>query len=294
MAEYKIEIKGSNRIEWISRISSSCNEVLKLDNSIKISINILGFERIDEFLSFHMVTFACFVQYLLSRGFNVGLNSDNIELRSFLEKDIRFAEYWTKNNTYIETKRENILNLWRVNDSDIDQYSDNVVKYLKRDLFREKDLSAVKNSLLEIFYNISDHSDSEGNAFSYLHFDKTSSRLYVAVCDFGKGIAESIRGCYPDIGTDVEAVVKSTKDKVTSASRDHNMGMGLPNIISHLGDGDTFRILSNSALFLIVDKYQKAIGLPFNFSGTIIYYDISLKNFENEEINTSFVVDFEI
>lgn len=108
-----------------------------------------------------------------------------------------------------------------------------------------------------------------------MKYDIATGKLHVAICDFGIGIAKSIRGYFTDIKTDGEALIEATKDKVTVKSQKHNGGHGLNNVISHLGIGDTLRILSNQALLVCKDGALKTFYFDFCFTGTLIYYDIS-------------------
>lgn len=87
----------------------------------------------------------------------------------------------------------NIFNLWRIVESQKDLYAKNVELYFQNNFFRGKDLSAVSLSMVEAFYNVFDHAMAGGNAFSFIKYEKDKGKLLVAICDFGIGIAKSVR-----------------------------------------------------------------------------------------------------
>lgn len=171
-------------------------------------------------------------------------------------------------------------------------YAHDIVKYLKNRFFNNKDLSAIKQALLEVFYNIFDHADAQNNAFSFMKYDKREQVLYVAVCDFGRGIADSIRGVFCDIKNDKDALLKATEDRVTIQSKAHNRGMGLGEIIHQIQEGGSLRILSNAAFLVYKDGCIEIFDAEFNFGGTLIYYNIPLSNFEDIEEIDNFDLNF--
>ncbi|OAV64176.1 hypothetical protein Barb6_03361 [Bacteroidales bacterium Barb6] len=117
--------------------------------------------------------------------------------------------------------------LGRITDAEKEAHSQHIHNYLKHNFFIHKDLSAVKNSLDEVYYNVFDHAEAKGNAFSSIRYDADLKRLTVAVCDFGIGIARKVQKKCPDITSDVEAIKKAMEDKFTTQSQQHNKGMGL-------------------------------------------------------------------
>ncbi len=159
---------------------------------------------------------------------------------------------------------------------------------MERQFFKGKDLTVVKESLAEIFYNIFDHAEADGNAFSFIKYDEKTRKLHVAICDFGIGIARSIRSYFPDIKSDEEAIEKAMKDNVTVKSRPHNKGMGLGNIINAISEDDKLRIISNGGMVYASGNFRKTFQTGFNFTGTLIYYEISLSHFPDLEINATF------
>ena len=95
------------------------------------------------------------------------------------------------------------------------------------------------------YWNVFDHADANGYSFSYISFD--DNFISVAVCDFGKGIVQTIREAHPEYYTDSIALENAMKNGVTSRSKSHNAGYGLYDIATMLGDDDYLRIVRNKS-----------------------------------------------
>ena len=179
----------------------------------------------------------------------------------------------------------NIFNLWRIIETEKDLYAKNVERYFKNNFFKGKDLSVISLSMIEAYYNVFDHAEANGNAFSLIKYDKDSELLHVAVCDFGKGIAKSVRDFTPDITNDKDALLKSIEADFTVGSKSHNKGKGLDNILSC---SSVVRIFCNNALLLKSDAGIRIFDVDFHFFGTLIYLKIDLSLTEDEEILEEF------
>lgn len=118
-----------------------------------------------------------------------------------------------------------------------------------------------------------------------IKYDKDSELLHVAVCDFGKGIAKSVRDFTPDITNDKDALLKSIEADFTVGSKSHNKGKGLDNILSC---SSVVRIFCNNALLLKSDAGIRIFDVDFHFFGTLIYLKIDLSLTEDEEILEEF------
>lgn len=66
----------------------------------------------------------------------------------------------------------------------------------------------LNNCLSELYFNIFDHAEANGVSFSYIHCDDEDV-IHIAICDFGKGIASTMRRAFPDIKDDAEALAKA-------------------------------------------------------------------------------------
>jgi len=79
---------------------------------------------------------------------------------------------------------------------------------------------------------------------------------------------------------------------VSVHSKTHNQGFGFNNILSALAEDDKLRIISNSGFLYAIGRTIKTYDLDFCFNGTLIYYELSLSEFENLEINEFTTLDF--
>ncbi|OAV63836.1 hypothetical protein Barb6XT_03030 [Bacteroidales bacterium Barb6XT] len=74
------------------------------------------------------------------------------------------------------------------------------------------------------------------------------------------------------------------EDKFTTQSQQHNKGMGLGNIRSTCTEKDALCIVSNGGFLHVTrDEIKNYKLMDFQFNGTLIYYDLSLAHFEDDE-----------
>lgn len=201
-------------------------------------------------------------------------------------EQLKFYEYWSGGKNHVEASSSDIFNLWRIVDSEKDLYARNVEKYFNSNFFRNKDLSFVSLSMVEAYYNIFDHAYSGGNAFSIIKYDSEKEILNVAICDFGIGIAKSVRTFNNSIKNDKDALAKSIEVDFTVGSKSHNKGKGLDNILCC---SDVVRILANNAM-LVKSGNVRFFDTDFDFRGTLIYFDLCLKEAEEEEVLDEFII----
>lgn len=281
-----ISFDSPNRLEWIGKITSwreklepskESNEIVKLSFSQTISINY--FEPI------HFVLLSCFSDDIRSKGYLIHVFFENVELRSFLQKEVQLAMYWNEEGRqHIPSPRITDLNIWRIVNEEKDFYSISVHDYFKRVHFKGYDLSALQGALTELYCNVFDHARAEGNAFSFIRYNVEKKKIHVAICDFGVGIARTLNG-YKD---DKEALSYSIQTGISAKTQMHNKGFGLNNVISTLADDDTLRIVSNKALLFMLGKKCRVYDMSFDFGGTLIYFDVSIDSFPKEEILEDF------
>lgn len=254
----------------------------------ELVIDLSSIKKTSKFEPFHFATLACLIEYYHKEGCLVKLTGADTPAGQLLLDTLQWRKYWAEGENYAESKDDKLLNLWRIKDDEKEIHTQRVHDYLKSTFFRNKDLSAVKNSLIEAYYNVFDHAEADGNAFSFIKYDEKKQKLYVAVCDFGVGIAKKVRTYSPEIATDHEAIEKAMEDKFTTHSSSHNAGFGLGNIRMACTEKDALRIISNYG-FLYANR-KEIISEPtnYNFKGTLIYYELSLNHFDDEEIITTF------
>lgn len=235
---------------------------------------------------FHLVTLACLIHFLNNLGLKVHLSKQNEVMFSYIYNDLGFSEYWRGGKDHVDAPGyDSIFYLWRITEEGKDLYAKLVEQYLKQNYFKEKDLSAINVGLVEAYYNVFDHAYANGNAFSLIQFDKERSILYVAISDFGIGIAKSVRDYDKNITTDKDAILKALEDNFTIKSTTRNKGMGLSNILAPAKEA---RIFSHKGLVYKHDNVTKGFDCDMSYPGTLIYYEIDLSQMENEEIITEF------
>lgn len=147
-------------------------------------------------------------------------------------------------------------------------------------------MSAVSVGLVEAYYNVFDHANAKGNAFSLIQYEEESNLLYVAVSDFGIGIAKSVSDYDKKVTSDKEAILKALEDNFTVKSTERNRGMGLSIIIAPAKEA---RIISHKGLVYKHDNVVEGYESDLFFPGTLVYYEIDLSQMEDEEIMNEFV-----
>lgn len=289
-----INFKSPNKSEWIKIVVESIHKIKNgTSDSITITLVFESDVKVQNFDPIHIVLLSCFIDDLKKKNFFVRLQIEDGELRSFIFNDVNIKKYWgVEPLSYIDSPIITDLNLWRISDSDKESYSISIHNYFKRRYFKGYDLSAFKNSLNELYSNVFDHADASGNAFSYIRYDEENRKIKVAVCDFGKGVASTLRKQYPEFENDENALRNSIEAGISARTQKHNKGFGLNNITTSLSQGDEFRLFSNTALLLIKDgmiqTWDTSDEIKADFRGSLIYFDISIDNFEKEEFIDNF------
>lgn len=275
------------KFEWVFNTIEYRKKIIPT-KSTNTTINIhLGQNVIKEkFEPIHIVLFSCLIEELKTNNYKIRLIIENNELRRFLLEDINVKKYWNGTKiAHIPSPVPSRFNLWRILEEHKDSYAINICEYFKR-INVSKDFSGFQTALNELYYNVFDHAEAQGNAFSYISFDNNC--ISIAVCDFGKGIARTIREAHPEYVTDDIALENAIKKGITSRSKSHNAGLGLYNIVSMLEEQDYLRIISNKSLGVCIGDSKRFIKLEDNFNGTLVYLNMSLDSFPEVEIIDSF------
>lgn len=274
-----LTFNSANKDIWLSKIMDYKNCVHNEDceNVVLTFPNI----EVKDLSPVHIVTLACLIEYI-SR-FDVNIKVDRkTAVGDYLYLTLKFKEYWAGGQDHSHIEDENILNLWRLKEEQKDLYGDEVANYLKSKFKSDKDLSAVKLSITEAFYNVCDHANANKNAFSFIQFNPDKQILQIAVCDFGIGIGTSVRTVLPD-ASDEEALRKAIEPRFTVKSRMHNSGMGLDSIRGSSTEDQNMLILSNGAFLMAKGDSVRTKKLDFEFKGTLVYYKINLNHYDAAE-----------
>lgn len=104
------------------------------------------------------------------------------------------------------------------------------------------------------------------------------------VCDFGRGIAESVRTKLPEIKDDAQALKKAMEPRFTIGSTPHNAGLGLENLRNYCTEPDSLWIISNDAALMTSGNIERAVKLKYPFKGTLIMYTLVPSMFLNTSI----------
>ena len=234
----------------------------------------------------HFVTLSCLIDVAKVSNAQVWLAIENDELKRFVFNDVRLTSYWTERQIpYYREPEQKAYNLWRIKNTVSYNYTFALNTFFQNHFFKGKDLSGLNNCIAELFQNVFDHAEANGTAFSYIEYKKDDGVINIAVCDFGRGIPETLKKQYPD---EKEALEKSLQHGVTAGSQKHNKGYGMENILSTMTKKDTMRIVSNHAILYQHDSEKRLYDLEYNFQGTLLYMTIHIDSFPDEEIVDSF------
>lgn len=276
---YEIVFRSDSKPIWLKTVADALSRLTDATSFNKVIITIAEGISIELIKPIHVVTYACLIHALNSRGYVVSQSlKTNKSVALYLYNDLGLKKYW-KGSNHEETNNPDILNLWRVIESEQEFFSERVTEYFKNRYFHGKDLSTVKLSLLEAFYNISDHACASGNAYCQMRYDKVTMKLDIAVADLGIGLVNTVKRFDSSITDDLEALRRAIEDDFTISSTTHNKGKGLSNILSSCS---VARIISGNGM-LIYNNIVKTFRLDFEFPGTLIYYEIDLSNLEDED-----------
>ena len=268
------------KVSWVERICEIRRLCPETPDELLFTFDGLS---PDDVYPEHVATLACLIEELHTR-YGHRIQIDKSPLGLFLWEKCRLRQYWGGKQNYSESPDEKILNLWRINPDEKDIQGTIVTTYLKNRFFRHKDLSAVANSLTEAYYNVFDHAEAGGNAFSMLMYEGESEVLRVAVCDFGMGIAKTVKDYLGEDISDCDAIRRAIQIDFSIKSKGYNAGLGLHNICSCCTEDDTLWIVGNSGALVLKNSEIKTFDLDFPFQGTLLFYSISLSHFEDEEI----------
>ena len=284
-----ISINSDSIFEWIEGIISAFKRIELLHPEDELFIGFSDEIKENNLTPLHFVTLACLIDKIERQGHSILLDTRTDCIGRYISSKILLQEFCKNEKSHVPYNDENIFNLWRINAESIESYSEQVYSYLKKGQFRNKDLTAIKNSLLEAYYNIFDHAQAHGNAFSRIQYDGHNDKICFAVCDLGIGIVNSIRKVKPNI-SDVEAIQLAMQNGFSVKSRSHNMGFGLNNIECACTDDDNFIIISNGVTRISKNGNIKIKENSFHFPGTVIYFESKLNQFPDEEIIDCFVL----
>lgn len=231
----------------------------------------------------HIASLACLIEHFYCLGCDIML--EQTEVGQYLFHSLKFREYWSGRDgrrNYTIANDKSIFNLWHITDREKELYGRYIKDYLYIHFWKGKDLSPVQLSITEACYNTLDHAKANSNAFSFVKYDEKTHILSVAICDFGIGIANSVKGVYPDF-SDEEALKMALNANFTVGTKSYNAGMGLDVIKNSVTDDLNLTIISNSAFLISDNRTTRTGALDFSFNGTLLEYDMNLSKYDNND-----------
>lgn len=295
MTTQRLTFSNAKKQYWIKSVNSiihskrwtyqtdRCDCVITLERAIAKN----------DFESMHIVLLCCLMEKALRYNYVPILEVRDEKLKFFLINEIRLIEYFRDSAVpHIKTSNDLILNVWRVDYTRSYMYTHSVMNYLKNKYLGDCDLSILKVTMDEILSNVSDHSQCEGLAFSYLYYDELKSKFHFAVCDMGLGIPTTLRNSGRKYSSDIEALRSSLEKGISARTNKYNRGFGLDIVVGNMTEGGFLRIVSNKALLFCSESRErlKMYELDFDFKGNLVYFDLPRDSFQiRTEMNENFI-----
>ena len=274
----------SNKIEWVQKIASIVS-LYSETYTEKIIIDFYPKIKSKELRPFHLTSLACLIQYCSDRHISVSMSQNNKDVCYYICEVCGFSTYWKLGKQHAISKTPKIFSLWKIDNGEKDIFASEVTSYFKRNINKDKDFTPISMSLAEAYNNVFDHANAKGNAFSVISYDDKFKKINVAICDFGISIPNSVNAFLEDKRSDAEAIKIATLKNFTVKSQKNNRGFGLDNILTN---SDNVRVFSKGACLIKINGKQQTFSMPFDFSGTLIDFDIDLSNLEDEDVLTDF------
>lgn len=292
----EIEISACSRGVWLFDI---VEQIKRIENDLSDTSIIIKLPKdisLDVFEPFHIVVLSCFIEHITIRCGckDIAINTSHGDILDLMSENLKFHKYFqsTDSSNHEDATDDKILNLWKVVDNMTYAYSLSMSDYFNRNFFKGLDTSGLTSALNEVYANIADHSQSKGNAFSYISYNPDKHKIHIAACDFGLGIPTTLRNSGKFYKMDSDALRDSVNIGVTAKSTKGNKGMGLDNILSTITTNDKFRIVSNKSLLTCIGNKNniKTYNLDFDFKGTLIYFELSTDSFPLKDIEDEIMI----
>lgn len=277
-----VTLSSSDRLSWLSGICDG-RDMIEQNGVNRLLVNIDDGITRDKLRPEHITSLACLIESCARKGCLVQMETSK-EIKDYLENELKISRYWNLHESYVKPGNEDILNLWKIDSNGMEMHAKRISEYFRTTRFQAKDLTPLEGSLTEAYYNVIDHSLCEGIAFSMVEYDRSINKVFISVCDFGRGIAESVRTVLPEITDDVQAIMKAMEPRFTIRSTKHNAGLGLGNLRDYCTDPDSLWIISNDAALVTSGDNERHVRLKKHFKGTLIMYSISLEHLEDNYI----------
>ena len=278
----KLQFTSADKEEWIRKVSGVEADIKSHNFTEGDRMPILISKDIgrETLAPCHFVLLGCLLELAYRSGLYPKISASD-DMISFLRDDLKLHHYFDAHHAPNVVPVSSFhSNLWKISSDYAFMYSHNLQEYLQKTYFTGRDLSPLKIVLDELYSNISDHSQSDDIAFSYVKYDMAKRDILVAFCDFGIGIPASLRNS--GITGRYEWIKYAIEKGVTAKSTLHNRGFGLDTVMSNIPDGGILRIISGTEFFhCSPSKSYRTYFLNYSFGGTLIYFEIPIDSFES-------------
>ncbi|XDD52532.1 hypothetical protein AB3N59_20500 (plasmid) [Leptospira sp. WS92.C1] len=289
----------------IGNVSSFVNQVIDENRIPKSSEFTFDFTELKFIEPAGITALSSIVEFLIKNGatvefyyFKTSLISKDSAL-SYLDDSMFFNRYLNVRLNPNSSIRNSSLALEQIDTEGAYQWTELfLLPWLKREIGLDKRLrlESLRISLIEIFNNISDHSDEKIACLFAQHYPN-KKQIRLAISDFGKGIPENVKKVMPTLA-DSMAIQKATEAGFSTHSKPTNRGAGLDllkkNIVND--NGGNLTILSNKGILYInkgiagTEDYRYYDFEPnlSGYPGTLIHLNINTELYIGEEEKEEF------
>jgi hypothetical protein len=185
----------------------------------------------------HVTSLACLLEEYRQKGIAILFEEEDAIISAYL-RSIDFFNRWgtteqAEVSSFLLPTDSTSYILWKAEPEAMNAYVNGAYQHYHNSFFVGKDLSFLPTYLAELFNNVFDHAFTSTNrvAFGMVQYYPSRKRLFIAVSDFGMGIAKTVNQFLIKSGqepvTASEALQKALALHFTSRSRPHNQGRGL-------------------------------------------------------------------
>ena len=186
LKEQAFIFKSPDRDDWLAEIMAIRSAYVAPNTLLLTLSETIGLES---FANFHFVTLSCLIDYVKRQNGQVLFEARNRDLHNYILNDVRIRKYWQGDEDEVfSTPEQKPFNLWRIVERYSSNYSIALNQFFERVYFDGKDLTALHSCVAELFQNIIDHAEADGNAFFAITYRPDNRQLEIAICDFGVGI----------------------------------------------------------------------------------------------------------
>ncbi|GHT61977.1 hypothetical protein FACS189451_05220 [Bacteroidia bacterium] len=259
-------------VDWINKNRVKNHDYRKYPGKL---LNV-DFSRVKSMKPYHVTPLSCLIHEYLVTEFRVKLINIPDTIKNYLDS-FDFNQFCEKKhaNNFLTPKDPKTFPLWRIEQNAISIYPKKVQDYFERNHFDGKSLFSLSISLAELLNNVFDHSGSSIPGYTFTQYNSRNNTIVICVCDFGIGIPNKVnkflRSRQQKPINNSEALKKAFENSFSTLSMPHNRGFGWDNILSNIKSlNSKLLILSNKALYRLIDGQEIPLERTINFPGSLI------------------------